>query len=146
MIEIISVMLVSSIVPVVDVSDRRVLFNAAPLCISVLVKLDVVIEVEPVLFPVVSGTVVDNVVLRKTDSNCTLGIELVAFIMFTAFFEFLVPFRVASFEGMLLLQLNVEAVTVVLVSNLLVLDLGVGLTPEVIDPLELCGSWNAEAT
>lgn len=142
MIEIISV---SAIVSVVDVSDGRVLFNAAPLCVSVLVKLDVVLEGEPVLFSVVSGTVVDNMVLRKTDSNCTLGVELVAFIMFTNFFEFLVPFRVASIERMLFLQCNVEAVTVVLVSNLLVLVLGVGLTTEVIYPLELCGSLNAEA-
>lgn len=36
-VEIISVMLVSVIVRMVDVSDRRVLFNAAPLYISVLV-------------------------------------------------------------------------------------------------------------
>lgn len=36
-VEIISVMLVSGIVRMVDVSDRRVLFNAAPLYISVLV-------------------------------------------------------------------------------------------------------------
>jgi hypothetical protein len=43
-VEIISVMLVSATVTVVDVSDRRVLFNAVPLCVSVLVKLDVVIE------------------------------------------------------------------------------------------------------
>lgn len=144
-VEIILVMLVSAIVTVVDVSERRVLFNAAPLCVSVLVKLDVVIEGEPVLFPVVSGIIVDNVVLSKIDSTGTLLVELVTFMMFTAFFEFLVPFRVASFEGVLLPQCKVETVIVVLVSNLLVLVLGIGLTTEDMDPLELRGSWNAEA-
>lgn len=97
------------------------------------------------LFPVVSGIFVDNVVLSKTDPNVTSGVELVEFMMFTAFFEFLVPFIAASFEGMLLLQCKVEAVTVVLVSNFLVFVLGIGLSTEVIGPLELCGSWNAEA-
>lgn len=144
-VEIISVMLVSAIVTVVDVSDRKVLFNEAPLSISVLVKLDVVIEGEPVLFPVVSENIVENLVLGKTDSKSTSGVELVAFMMLTAFFGFLVSFRVASFEGRLLLQCKVEAVTVVLLSNLLMLVLGVGLSTEVIDPLELRGSWNAEA-
>lgn len=140
-------MLVTAIVTVVDVSDRRVLFNEASLCVSVLVKFDEVIEGEPVLFPVISEIIMENLVLGKIDSKGTSGVELVAFMMLTAFFGFLVPFRVASIEGKLLLQCEVEAVTVVvLLSNLLVLVLGAGLSIEVIDPLELRGSWNAEAT
>lgn len=43
-VEIILVMLVFVIVIVVDVFDRRVLFNVVLLCVLVLVKLDVVIE------------------------------------------------------------------------------------------------------
>lgn len=145
-VEIISVMLVSAIVRMVDVFDRRVLFNAATLYVSVLVKLDVVMEGEPVLFPVISENILYNVVLGITDQKCTLEVELGAFMMFTSFFEFPVLFRGASFEGMLFLQCKVEAVTVVgLVSKLLVLVLGDGLSTEVIDPLELCCSWNAEA-
>lgn len=94
MVEIISGKLVSALETVVDVSDRGVLFNATPIWVSALVELDVLIEVESALFPVVLGT---------TDSNDMWGAELVACMLITASCEFLVPFRVATVEGMLLL-------------------------------------------
>lgn len=146
MVEIISGMLVSTIVTVMDVSCRRVLSNSVPFCVSVLVELDVFIEAETVLFPVVLGINVNSVDLGTTDSNDMRGAELVASMLLTVFCELLVPFGVAKFEGMLLLQCKVEVVTVVLVSNILLLVLGIVLSLVVINPEELCGSCNEDAT
>lgn len=139
-VELISGMLVSTAVTVMAVSDRRVLLSSAPLCVPVLAEFDVFIEAETVLFSVVSGIKVDNVVLDKTDSD-VWGAELAASLMVTAFCEFLVPFRVVKCEGTLLLQGKAEVVHVaVLVSNVLVLVLGVAVSTEATDPVELCGS------
>lgn len=146
MVEIISGVLVSTTVTVMDVSCRRVLSNSVPLCVSVLIEIDVFVEAETVCFPVVLGINVDSVALGTTDSNDIWGAELVASTLLTVFCEFLVPFRVAKFEGMLLLQCKVEVVTVVvLVSHILLLVLGVALSLVVINPDELRGSCNVDA-
>lgn len=144
-VEIISGMLVSTIVTVVDVSCRRVLSNSLTVCVLVLVELDVFVEAETELFPVVLGINVDSVSLGTTDSNDIWGAELVTSTLLTVFCEILVPFREAMFEGMLLLQCKAEVVTVVLVSNILLLVLGVVLSLVVINP-ELRGSCNVDAT
>lgn len=145
-VEIISGVLVSTTVTVMDVSCRRVLSNSVLLCVSALIELDVFVEVETVRFPVVWGINVDSVPLGTTDSNDIWGAELVASMLLTLFCEFFGLFRVAKFEGMLLLQCKVEVVTVVLVSNILLLVLGVALSLVVISPEELRGSCNVDAT
>lgn len=145
-VEIISGMLVFTIVTVVDVSCRRVLSNSLTVCVLVLVELDVFVEAETELFPVVLGINVNRVSLGTTDSNDIWGAELVTSMLLTVFCEILVPFREAKFEGMLLLQRKAEGVTVVvLVSNILLLVLGVVLSLVVINP-ELRGSCNVDAT
>lgn len=144
-VEIISGMLVSTIVTVVDVSCRRVLSNSLTVCVLVLVELDVFVEAETELFPVVLGINVDSVSLGTTDSNDIWGAELVTSMLLTVFCEIPVPFREARFEGMLLLQCKAEVVTVVFVSNILLLVLGVVLSLVVISP-ELHGSCNVDAT
>lgn len=144
-VEIISGMLVSTIVTVVDVSCRRVLSNSLTVCVLVLVELDVFVEAETELFPVVLGINVDSVSLGTMDSNDIWGAELVTSMLLTVFCEIPVPFGEARVEGMLLLQCKAEVVTVVLVSNILLLVLGVVLSLVVINP-ELRGSCNVDAT